>query len=464
MGSYSTFGGLDLMEKTPQNPPEKNENDSQYSDPFEDECASLQKVIRYLRKEKNSTDDSISRLLYKIKRLSKFSNLSPDELIGVKKKKLNEIIEKFLYSYENKRTANSYKVGIKTFFKVNDRKDLHFPSFRLPGRSQIQSLPLSLEDAYKMAECAPSAQARFMIYLLISTGLRVSTMLSLRFGVVEIRKNPYLEKYTILREIENGEKNIVVVVFPEMKEKVSSACKGDIPYFTFMSEDASEALRDHMRLLEEKNGSIDEGDVLFPQTKKNKIVPNTPMSTNAVNKMLKDVAKKAGIPHWKLISAKAFRTLYKNVVKNQGKAAELEHEEREFLMGHILSKPGENYNCPSDVEQLRRKYSRIQFNPKYHNGAYEDLKHVAKYFHLDYDVVLNEAKMLFGKNLDKQQIEKVLDGFLQKRYQFTIRADQLDSYLQIGCRFVAKLDDGRLILEKDSKNERSYKIFNIDIN
>jgi len=37
----------------------------------------------------------------------------------------------------------------------------------------------------------------------------------------------------IREELEKGEEHVKVPVYPEMKERVSDACKGEIPYYTF---------------------------------------------------------------------------------------------------------------------------------------------------------------------------------------------------------------------------------------
>jgi integrase len=420
----------------------------------------LNKTIQYHLKEGSGSDSSIKKLKSDVLRLAEFAKCTPDELIKLEKTKLENIIREFLYIYTNKNSANSVLQTLKTFFRENDLNDLKYPHFHLSSRTRIKKMPITLEDAYKMVRFAPSIQAKLLILMLISTGMRISTILSIRFNTVKTN-DPYLNKYTLLSEIDAGKNNIVIIIFQKMKELVNNACKCNIPYYVFMSEEASEALKDHKRILKSYYGSIENDDVLFPALDKHRgKCRKTPMTPNAVNKMLKQVAEKAGIPHWKKITAKSFRTLFENHMNEHGNDAGLEWEDREFLMGHVLPKPVENYYCPDKIEVLRKKYARIQFSPNLLGGIYQDLKHVADFFEISYDLVIEEAKLRYDENPEKHLIQRTLLDFLQKkREQKIINETELECHLKKGYRFINMLKDGRVIVEID---RISFKVNHLD--
>lgn len=430
-------------------------DDGSIVDPYEKyktHSPAINKAISYLLFEKSGSKGSIDKLKNDIQKFAHYCNKTPDELITMEKKQLDMQIREFLITIENKDSANSMIPTMKRFFRENGRDDLRYPHFFSPSRKETKNLPITLEDAFKMIRFATSPQVKLMILLLLSSGLRVSTMLALRFGIVE-SKNPYLKKFTLLQEIEQNKRNPAIIIFPKMKELVENACKGHIPYFTFMSKEAGERLQDHHKWLMHSYGQVKKDDVLFPskdrklsQEKYRKI----PMTTSAVNIMLKEVAKKAGISGAEKISSRSFRKLYQDILKKQGKNAGLSQEDREYLMGHVLPKPVENYYTPDKIEETRQKYARIQFNPHYHSGIYEDLQHVSTFFDISYDHLLEETVKRYGKNPEKHLIKNTLKEFLRNSIrQKIIKQDELEDYLNRGYRFIDKVDLENIIVEID---------------
>ena len=175
-----------------------------YKTPYE----SVNKAIRYLLNNRSGSHASITKLKNTVDQLAKFANKTPDELIQMEKEPLEKLIEDFLSQCKKNTTANSKKQTIKTFFQQNKKKNIEYPNFYAPSRKEIKILEITIEDAYKMAKVAPSSKIRTMIHLLTSTGLRVSTLLALRFNTIETENEMY-HKYTILKELERNEKNLI---------------------------------------------------------------------------------------------------------------------------------------------------------------------------------------------------------------------------------------------------------------
>ena len=57
--------------------------------------------------------------------------------------------------------------------------------------------------------------------------------------------------------------NIMLPVYPEMKEIDPNTCKGGIPYYTFTCDEATQALRLYIKQREEDYGGIEESQPLF---------------------------------------------------------------------------------------------------------------------------------------------------------------------------------------------------------
>ena len=74
-----------------------------------------------------------------------------------------------------------------------------------------------------MADAAGKLRDRAVILVLWSSGLRVSTLCALNYG-------------DVAEEVESGEPYIMIPVYPEMKDRVPDACKGRIPYYTFICQ------------------------------------------------------------------------------------------------------------------------------------------------------------------------------------------------------------------------------------
>jgi hypothetical protein len=92
-----------------------------------------------------------------------------------------------------------------------------------------------------MANNAGSLAKRAIILELYTSGLRSATFRAIRYGDVK-------------EELRRGEKIISIHVYPEMKKVIPQACKGGIPYITFLSMEATEALRVYMEEREKLYG------------------------------------------------------------------------------------------------------------------------------------------------------------------------------------------------------------------
>ena len=79
----------------------------------------------------------------------------------------------------------------------------------------------------------------------------------------------------------------------------------------------------------------------------------------APQKMLRKAAKAAKIREWKYITPHCLRKAFERAVRNSG----LGTKDQEFFMGHILPGSQDAYYDYTKIEELRKKYMKIQFFP-----------------------------------------------------------------------------------------------------
>lgn len=243
---------------------------------------------------------------------------------------------------------------LKTFFKCNGFRvgskcnlnlERHYVSAR--QRSRAEYIPTDEEIDRILNKAGLNLKWRAFFLALYTTGLRNSTLRALRYRDVG-------------EELEGGVAPLLVKVYPSMKEVVPEACKGKLPYFTFMSREAVEAVRAYLSERENKLGPLEDEQVLFCSDDKRidkEKRPYTPLNMTALEKMLKKAAKAALIKEWQYVTPHCLRKAFERAVRNTG----LNLKDQEFLMGHIL--PGSQGTCydKTKVEDMREKYAKITF-------------------------------------------------------------------------------------------------------
>jgi integrase len=271
----------------------------------------------------------------------------------------------------NARGSNKYAnnvIGIaNTFFKMNKIKlDLHGYYEGTRSRRRPEYIP-SLSEALRMADVARSLRDRLIVLLLTYTGFRNSTLRALIYNET-YPNDPALQEYTIKKELEKGKECIIMIVHEAMKERVPSACKNRIFYYTFIPPKVTECFRLYMKEKEERCKIVLNDLDPYPVfNTENRRIPfkerfRTPISIRELQDIVKKLAKRAGIKNWKYVYPHCLRKTYENFLRNQPDEVRLDVKEREFLFGHILPGSQDTY-FDKKIEELREKYSRMIFEP-----------------------------------------------------------------------------------------------------
>ncbi len=322
--------------------------------------SSLRSVDRLLRhyKRKVGSEHTKANACQTVKALSEFADMKPDELVKLIPREASILVQGFVDSLAQKglsiRYVNVCLAYLKTFFRVNGFKgnnaldvERHYqPSWY---RKREDYIPTS-EEIYKMVYASGSTRNKALILALYTSGLRNSTLRALLYKDVK-------------NELERGFDILKVPVYAEMKEVVNGACKGDIPYYSFFSKETVEAFREYHARRREIFGELNDNEPLFAATSKNlehELRRKTPVMKKTLEQLVKRAARNAGVKKWKAVSPHCLRKAFESALRNNG----LNIKDQEFLMGHILPGSQDAYYDKTKIDDLRKKYAKVEFFPR----------------------------------------------------------------------------------------------------
>jgi integrase len=337
------------------------------------EYESVNALLRHLARLTKS-ESSRYHYCWPVYKLCLRTGKNPDQLAKMPKERIEKIVQEFVDEKVAKHGcshsyANNLLSWLDTFFRVNGfngPRRLTLEKYKVPPRFRAmpEYVPTA-DEVWKMANLSGCLRDRAIILTLVCTGLRNSTLRAVRYGIGS--PDPRFSKYTVKNELDRGQRNIAIFVFPEMKKLVPEACKNSIPYYTFTCVEATEAIRDYLRERMEKYGTIEDDEPLFP-SEHNQVPKNfrtkLPLCGRHLSMIVKKTAKKAGLPHWWYVRAHSLRKTFETIMRSQPGDVRLDVKDQVFLMGHKQSGSLDYYYDMSKVEELREKYARMIFFDK----------------------------------------------------------------------------------------------------
>lgn len=382
------------------------------------EYSSVDNLLRYLKHRKTGSEASRDFYGRNVYAFCLHTGKLPNDLVGMKKSCIEKFIEEFCYKKREDgccaRSVNTTLFMLKTFFRVNGfrgSRKIEVESFHQPVRLRTRKeyIP-TLDEALRMANVAGSLRDRAMFLFLVSTGLRNSTLRAVLYG--EVRE-----------QLDKGVANIMVKVHADMKKVVPSACKGNIEYSIFTSEEATEALRLYIRERRRQYGEPHDQELLFPseynQLPHRKRVLK-PLTDRQLQVMVKKAARKAGIKEWMYVTPHCLRKTFESVLRSRlSDGGRLDIKTQEYFMGHILAGSMDTYYNKSNVDQLRKEYAKLVFKPC-DEGKVETLEFlrvVAEALGVDCVQVIESKRKELSRNLDDR--EKL--GLLQEAVKRVVR-------------------------------------------
>ena len=355
---------------------------------------------------KSRSEGSKRLYLWHLFKFCEYAHKKPNQLVKMRRNQIEKLVQEYADSLldVSPRYSNLAIAILRTFFRVNGfkrAKALDLETYHAPPRFRItpEYVP-SKSEVYRMADSAGSLRNRAIILVLFSTGLRNSTLRALCFQDIK-------------EELRKGYINIMIPVYPEMKERIPNACKGRIPYYTFTCDEATEALKLYIKERQEKYGNIEDDEPLFI-SEYNQIHKSErrkkPLTSRELQIIVKQAAKKAGISQWKAIHPHSLRKAYETVLHSPTiDGGNLDIKIQEFFMGHILPGSQDPYFDRSKVEYLRTQYSRLKFGRTIIENRFKVLK-------------LAVARAFEGTDIDPEQV--IEEYVMMKKIQNQMKQDE----------------------------------------
>jgi len=325
---------------------------------WESRYQSVNNLLLHLSR-KSRSEGTRKLYLWHLYKFCQFTNRTPAQLAEMRRDDVEKTVQHYadsLASVSSRSYANIAISALKAFFSVNGfkrNKALEIQSYYQPPRQKLtQEYVPTKAEIYRMADSACCLRDRAIILMLYSSGLRNSTLRALRIKDVK-------------DELLAGKDTITIPIYPEMKQIDPSACKGGIPYCTFLCDEGTQALRLYLEDRKERFGGICDEEPLFC-TEHNQLGRDdrrrNPITSRELQIVVKQAAKRAGLQQWQLVHPHALRKTYETVLRSQLiDGSNLDVKTQEFLMGHILQGSQDNYYDYSKVESLRVSYSNLKW-------------------------------------------------------------------------------------------------------
>lgn len=323
------------------------------------EYESVDLLLRHLSRKCRS-EASKKAYLHRLYSFCNYAGMSPDELAKLPKSHVEGLVQDYADNYNDGKHSVRYSNGIinllRTFFKVNGFKGtqtLDVEGYYMPARyRKVPEYIPRKHEIHLMADSACSLRNRAIILTLYGSGLRNSTLRALLIKDVE-------------NELSRGISNILIPVYPEMKLIDPYACKGNISYFTFICDEATEAIKLYLHERKEKYGEILSHGPLF-SSEYNQVDRNERrskiMSQRQLQNVVKMAAKRAGIAQWRHVTPHCLRKAFETVLHSELiDGGRLDPKIQEFFMGHILPGSEDAYFDRSNIEMLRAEYTKLNF-------------------------------------------------------------------------------------------------------
>jgi hypothetical protein len=301
-----------------------------------------------------------------------------------------------------------------------------------------------------MAERAGNVRDRAINLTLFSTGLRNAALRAIRVR-------------DVIKEIEAGQENLLIKVEPEWNKRISGACKGSVPYYTFTSAEATQAIKEMLKRRRETFDRVGEDEPLFISGGTQRSKRKT-LSREDLENIIKESAREAGIEEWKNVSPHALRKVFESVLRSPtSDGGRMDTKDQEFLMGHLLPGSQDSYYDWTKIGRLRGQFAKLVFREGV-TQEQETLKthvQVAKILQIDVGRLKAEKEQVLGRALlIREELEMLKEAIKAKtsplqdrREQKIVPKTELQAYLNKQWRFVANITEESAIVESLNHKE-----------
>ena len=86
------------------------------------------------------------------------------------------------------------------------------------------------------------------------------------------------------------------------------------------------------------------------------------MTAREIEIIVKEAARKAGLPEWKKVTPHCLRKTFESILRNRlSDGSRLDMKTQEYFMGHILPGSQDPYFDRSKINHMRNQFSRLKF-------------------------------------------------------------------------------------------------------
>ena len=432
----------------------------------------VQKLLDHLGRFSQSMGSRES-YLRNLEGFCKYTSKTPGQLVKLKEDKLSELVQQFAADMKRQGRSRSHINGVikrlKTFARCN-KLALDVQPYHLPTRyRRVPEYIPTKDEVYAMASAAGNLRDSAIVLCLWSSGLRVSTLLALDYKDVK-------------EELEADETIVTIPVYPDMRKRVPEACKGELPYTSFICPEAVNALKVYLKEREERFGPIEDDMPLFttdwnlidrPERIKRRSTRIT------VSKLVHRTARRAGIKQWEDIHPHSLRKAFKSLlIASTVDGSHMDVAVQEYLFGHVLPGSQDPYFDKDKLDLLKAEYSKLNFDRESmgSKGADSMLKTFNRLAGKDRDgaKILNDyvrfkhGTLLPWKQWDTEKMAELMDEASEwledqedqdgapsmapqngvSTQDKVIEVDELEEYLERGWVFVSNVGSERCVVRQ----------------
>lgn len=275
--------------------------------------------------------------------LEQFCNamkIGPEEWRNLDKFKARDMAWEFIKPKitEHSMTAKNTLTALKSWYRNKDGEQLPFDSGRggkhylrlRHKKAAVEHIP-NKKEMFQIIDMASSLRDKAILLFLFQSGVRVNVLQHICYGDVKDQLDKAL---------------ITLKITGELDHKLRGR---DIPfYYTFLNGEATETLREYCQINHKESSS----DTRLFITKKGK----EPLAQQWIWRIVKMCVKRAGFDP-KSITTHTLRKAFRKIVRQ----TDIDDDDKEQLMGHVISGSRQAYYDRKDVELIRKAYQKCNF-------------------------------------------------------------------------------------------------------
>jgi len=307
-------------------------------------------VSRWIRSYQNAkTREDYARALELILHRT---GLSPGQLLDLELKDARESVMDIVRDYLEEQkyaSARQLQTTAKSFFEFHDKQLVFKKAERIkkirkkvafeviPTRDQVYAMA----DYIKKTDSPDRIRTRAVILCLFQSGVRVGCLCRWTVGMVRNQLYPSIKAPVYLK------------ITNQMDTKLSGY--GLPYYYTFLQQEAAEALREYLDWRLKNEERLEDSDVVFKPARE--FAKNGKTEPDRILYMVKAAAKNTGLDPRSIWT----HTLRKSFRKVLNATHELDEDTKEALMGHSLPGSRGNYFDVHDIDEIAAKYMKANF-------------------------------------------------------------------------------------------------------